>query len=511
MHVLRFTLSIFLLAIALCLCLSVSNNASGLAQVGQSGQPGEVPKTWEAGDIASVEIPLADARYSPTHISADYYYRIPVRRVYKSYPVYAPGKEPPGYLEWLKQKEPEVVFHPDRLKTEAEWVKAGELVFDAPIAYDIITTIPQVRDNAWYEKTGTPVTREGIMPFARYVVRRKGQVELGTLACAMCHTRLMPDGSVVKGAQGNFPFDRALGFSIRAGLTGSAEQVRQTALASFDAPWLKPNPHAGLAQMAVDEIASAHEAIPPGVIARNRSSLIYPAQVPDLIGVRGRRYLDRTGINLHRNIGDMMRYAALNQGVDDLASFGDWRPQASLGKYPEPTELDRYSDEQLYALTLYLYSLKPPPNPHKFDKTAARGQRVFTQAGCAVCHTPPLYTNNMLIPSVGFKVPASHLEKYDVMPMTIGTDSALTLFTRRGTGYYKVPSLLGVWYRGPFEHSGSVLTLEDWFNPRRLKDDYLPTGFRGVGVKARAVPGHPFGLNLSAEDRTALITFLKTL
>jgi hypothetical protein len=87
----------------------------------------------------------------------------------------------------------------------------------------------------------------------------------------------------------------------------------------------------------------------------------------------------------------------------------------------------------------------------------------------------------------------------------------LALKTRRGTGYYKVPSLRGVWYRGPFEHNGSVATLEDWFDPRRLGETYVPTGFRGAGVKTRAVKGHAFGFNLSAEDRQALIAFLKTL
>ncbi len=507
----RFKHVISWLVIALGLCLWLTIKGSGQSAPRQERQSLEVPKTWDAEAIASIEIALADAQNSPTHISAEYYYRIPVRPVYKSYPVYAPGREPQGYWEWLRQQEPEVVFDAAQLKTEADWTKAGELVFDAPIAYDIIATVSQVRDKTWYEKTGTPVMRDGVMPFARYVVRRKGQVELGTLSCGMCHSRLMPDGTLIKGAQGNFPFERAVGFSIRSGLAGSVEQVRQTTLTSFDTPWLKPNPNSRFAQMSVDEIAAAHEAIPPGVIARNRASLIYPVQVPDLIGVRERRYLDRTGINLQRNIGDMMRYAALNQGGDDLASFGHWRPQAAFGKYPEPTELDRYSDEQLYALSLYLYSLKPPPNPNKFDEKAARGQKIFGQMGCAVCHTPPLYTNNMLVPAPGFKVPAAHSEKYDVMPMSIETDAALTMLTRRGTGYYKVPSLLGVWYRSPFEHSGSVLTLEDWFNPRRSAADYVPTGFRGFGVKTRAVPGHRFGLNLSAEERTALIAFLKTL
>jgi hypothetical protein len=56
-----------------------------------------------------------------------------------------------------------------------------------------------------------------------------------------------------------------------------------------------------------------------------------------------------------------------------------------------------------------------------------------------------------------------------------------------------------------------VATLEDWFDPARLGSDYIPTGFRGVGDARGPVDGHPFGLNLSAEDRVALIAFLRTL
>ena len=81
----------------------------------------------------------------------------------------------------------------------------------------------------------------------------------------------------------------------------------------------------------------------------------------------------------------------------------------------------------------------------------------------------------------------------------------------RGRGYYKVPSLKGVWYRGPFVHNGTVATLEDWFDPRRLRTDYVPTGYRAHGVKQRPVPGHPFGLSLKTEDKQALIAFLRTL
>jgi hypothetical protein len=55
--------------------------------------------------------------------------------------------------------------------------------------------------------------------------------------------------------------------------------------------------------------------------------------------------------------------------------------------------------------------------------------------------------------------------------------------------------------RRPFEHNGSVATLEDWLDPQRLRDDYVPTGFRGYGITTRAVKGHRFGLSLSKSDK----------
>jgi len=85
-----------------------------------------------------------------------------------------------------------------------------------------------------------------------------------------------------------------------------------------------------------------------------------------------------------------------------------------------------------------------------------------------------------------------------------------TTITNRGTGLYKVPSLRGVWYRSFFEHNGSCATLEDWFDPARTNDTYVPTGWRGpADTKTRA--GHEYGLDLSEEEREALIALLKTL
>ena len=128
-----------------------------------------------------------------------------------------------------------------------------------------------------------------------------------------------------------------------------------------------------------------------------------------------------------------------------------------------------------------------------------------------MCHTPPLYTNNKLTPADGFQIPDAHLQHYDILRLSVGTDPALALLTRRGSGYYKVPSLKGVWYRSMFGHNGWCATLDDWFDPRRVRDDYVPTGWKPHDASTFAVKGHTFGLNLSDEDRQALIGFLKTL
>ncbi len=297
--------------------------------------------------------------------------------------------------------------HAPPLKSESDWIKAGEIVFDSAVVYDGITTASDVRMPDWYAKTRPLLTRDGIMPFYRYVVRQKGKLELGRLACANCHARVMLDGTVLKGAQGNIPFDAFRGYALRSHRF-QTQEVHALERQLYAAPWLLQfDPSFRMERMTVEQIAAAHEEIPPGVLARHRSSPFDPVQVPDLIGLKERLYLDRTGLQPQRSIVDIMRYAALNQGADDIASFDGFVPVdfPLFRTLPEPRDRripGRYSDEQLYALALYLYSLRPPANPNKFDATAARGEKVFRREGCGGCHTPPLYTNNKLIPVEGF-------------------------------------------------------------------------------------------------------------
>ena len=474
-----------------------------------------IPEFWSEELLHDYELPLATSRATPKHVSRDYYYALPERVLYKSYPIYHPSREPAGYLDMLRAAKPERTFDAAALRTDADWIRAGRDVFEMPIDVNgPIVTMEMVRDPVWYERHRVPLTRDGVMPFARYVVRDSGKVDVGNLACSMCHTRVMPDGSAILGAQGNFPFDDVFASTI----DGIPPPVlRWIGSLLSGAPWDR-DVTSRLDAMSTKDLQQAASAIPAGVLVRQGTSVLSPPAVPDLIGLRDRKYLDKTGLGRHRGVADVMRYAAMNQSLDVLGSYDGFVPAAMDGKtLPPPGQAgfsgarDRYSDAQLYAVAQFIYSLTPPANPNPFDDRARRGQQVFNASGCARCHTPPLYTANKLVPVDGFTPPKEHYARFDILDARVGTDPTLTLKTRRGTGYYKIPSLKGVWYRGPFEHNGSVATLEDWFNPARLKDDYVPTGWAGAGVKSRAVKGHPFGLNLPAADRAALIAFLKTL
>ncbi len=475
------------------LCLSAISQLPAPAQFRPA-----IPKTWDEAELETWTIPPREPGVYTVHVSASHYYAIPDSPIYRSYPIYRPSQEPPGYMDWLKAQEPQIAFDPSRLKSEADWIAAGKLVFE----YSVDGHDPDldVRNPDWYGKLKVRLTRDGIVPGRRYVIRKKGIVEVSGQSCSTCHSRVMPDGTLVNGAQTTFPLERENAWRVRM------EAHNLNGL--FFPNWDKFTLADGVMENNMEEYARALEAIPPGVNMRTGVSVLTPPKVADLIGVKDRKYLDLIGRVQHRNIGDMMRYAAFGTGQTAFYSSQKILPAWIV---PNPSSQTRLSDEQAFALALYIYSLEPPPNPNRFDEVATRGQNVFKQEGCVLCHTPPLYTNNMLTLAGDFEPQPEARAKYEILDVRVGTDSRSSMRSVRGTGYYKVPSLKGVWYRGPFEHNGSVATLEDWFDARRLRDDYVPTGFVGYGLRTRAVKGHEFGLQLSVPDKQALIAFLKTL
>ena len=170
--------------------------------------------------------------------------------------------------DWLKQQEPAIGFDASRLRTREDWIKAGELVFQAPISFGpVFFSADDVRNREFYQKAGMPVASGGTIPFARWVIRKKGEVELGSMGCNTCHTRVMPDGAAVPGAQGNNPGDRQGALMLRTAARFASpakllERVRGFAL-QFEVPWLPDDPNRRARFMSFDELVAGAKRFRP--------------------------------------------------------------------------------------------------------------------------------------------------------------------------------------------------------------------------------------------------------
>jgi mono/diheme cytochrome c family protein len=480
--------------------------------LGQSGrQTIEAPRAWNDRDLSDWATPVAALNVRPGHYSEQDYYSAPVGEVLRTYPVYFPGREPAEYWEMLQNAKSEPLITPGS-RTMADWVKEGKRVFrELDIPY-LRTYDPKfveiLRDAGKYRAMGGHSQEDGTVRGLRWVPTAKG-LALSLQDCASCHSRVLRDGSTQDGAP---PFDRGDGvFGIFTSHTtpgflefySPGEAPAMVAWRFWAVPWVPNDINERLKSPDLDPRAFGFI---PGVVPRFNTSPFYPTKVPDLIGLKDRNYIDHTATHRLRGVADLMRYAALISCCDS-ADFGPYHMLTEKGR----RIAYRFPDELLFALGEYVFSLDPPQNPNLSDPRAAAGKKVFDREGCGSCHTPPLYTNNKLTPAAGFIPPPDHPLAQDILTISVGTDPNLALNTRKGTGLYKVPSLRGVWYRGLFGHDGSVKTLEEWFDPARLRDDYVPSGFKGYKVTNRAVPGHEFALKLNADDKAALIAFLKTL
>ena len=514
----------FFVLVALCTSAIV---AASLHIGGTVSAAPRIPRAWDETALADWATPIAGLNVRPTNISAKDYYAMAVENL-RTYPVYFPGREPDGYWEMLQRVGPKPLIEPERLATEADWIRAGQRVFDEADHLHLRSLdsklIAAARSTESFRKA-EPLP-DGTVPSMRWVPTKTG-VALGFSNCSNCHVLPLPNGTRIPGAPefgtGAEDQDRSRGpartlrFQVYAanGVIGlgdapfvtGAESPGAKRYEAFGVPWRADDINLKLRTITDDEDRELTAAFRrSGGLARWNGSLYYPAKFPDLIGIKDRKYLDHTATHLHRGIGDLMRYAALVSFADSV-DFGSYHVLSPGTKRVRA----RLSDEALYALAMYIYSLEPPPNPNRRDGKAAAGERIFTREGCARCHTPPLYTNNKLTLAVGFPQPKDVPATLDVLPISVGTDPGLALATRKGTGYYKVPSLKGLWYRGHYLHDGSVATLEEMFDPDRVKETHSPRGWRPPGTSTRAIKGHEFGLHLEPSEREQLIAFLRTL
>ena len=66
--------------------------------------PVSVPKIWDDAALADWATPIAALKVRPGHYTASEYYAVSADNL-RTYPVYLPDKEPPGYWESLQEEE----------------------------------------------------------------------------------------------------------------------------------------------------------------------------------------------------------------------------------------------------------------------------------------------------------------------------------------------------------------------------------------------------------------------
>jgi hypothetical protein len=468
------------------------------------------PRVWNDRDLAEWATPIAKLKVRPGHLSEKEYYSVPEAEWVRTYPVYYPGREPEGYWQMLQSKKPEPLLTPGA-RTEKEWVEEGRRVFLELAVPGFRTTDPKVigkiRSAEQFSKLGGHAQKDGTVFGWRWAPTSKG-LELTIDECAGCHTRIMPDGSYLYGAQGNDRGDdlfyEALQPANDVFLPGDSQAM--ATWRQWGVPWIPNDIHDRIKKMTWPEIVALNKSNPPGTIARINGSPWHPTPIIDLTGVTERKYLDYNGTHRNRSVEDIARYAVI-VACCDSQDFGSYHLLEEKQRIPPY----RLSDDLAYAVAKYIYSLQAPKNPNANDSRAAAGKKVFEREGCGGCHPAPLYTNNKLTLAKGWTPPLDHPYRADMLLMSVGTEPAAALETRKGTGVYRVPTLKGLWYRTMLSHDGSVASLEEWIDPARLRADYVPRGFKGYKVERRAVPGHEFGLKLPDAEKAALIAFLKTL
>jgi hypothetical protein len=76
--------------------------------------------------------------------------------------------------------------------------QGGPDVFEAPLGFD---PLPEEKFKRMLFEEGRLSFSHGVIPFIPLVVRGKGRVEVDGGSCAVCHTRVMPDGDHLRGAR----------------------------------------------------------------------------------------------------------------------------------------------------------------------------------------------------------------------------------------------------------------------------------------------------------------------
>jgi mono/diheme cytochrome c family protein len=194
--------------------------------------------------------------------------------------------------------------------------------------------------------------------------------------------------------------------------------------------------------------------------------------------------------------------------------------------------------EEVKWMHAYLTKKPPPKYPFAIDAAKAESGKALFGSRCASCHASERTGTRLPAAEVG--TDRNRIESWNKEAAIAANKVVRDMgIERKGLveetlDGYIVPFLDGIWLRAPYLHNGSVPTMRDLLNPVAERPavfwrgydvyDQLRMGFvtdsdeaKRVGTrhdvtgKGGSNRGHEYGVDLSAEDKEALIEYLKTL
>jgi len=220
-------------------------------------------------------------------------------------------------------------------------------------------------------------------------------------------------------------------------------------------------------------------------------------------------------------------------GNNDLVE--ERNKSAAIGAGATPESLDLAS---LKRVEDWILDLKPPAFPPQRlrQPLVERGRQAY-QAACSSCHDLGSAKVGQVVDIGEIKTDPERLRSFTpelaVRMNTIGTGYPWQFKHFRKTNGYSNMPLDGIWLRAPYLHNGSVPTLRALMFPDerpsvffRAYDvyDWDKGGFVSSGpgaekdgvrfdtsLRGNGNGGHLYGTTLPADDRVALIEYLKTL
>jgi CxxC motif-containing protein (DUF1111 family) len=196
-------------------------------------------------------------------------------------------------------------------------------------------------------------------------------------------------------------------------------------------------------------------------------------------------------------LGDFVQAACANELGLGNPGHEQPRPLWAGADYQSPG-LD-LTLQQCEQLTAFVASLprpveRMPESPPEHDG-AAKGKQLFTQIGCADCHTPNLGSvegiySDLLLHRMGEELVGGGSYGEKPLPFPDGSPGE-----GPGPGEWRTPPLWGVADSAPYLHDGRATTLEQ--------------AIRLHGGQGHSSAQH-FG-RLTAADQARLVTFLRTL